>query len=95
MEMVNKNAGTLKFLAILYPGRNLKNLTCDFPVLEKIILPDCEHIQIISGIKSRCDNSCVQIIVTRRSVCEAVKLHAKLNFPFYKIGEDLLKRGYF
>jgi hypothetical protein len=95
LEMINKNAATVKFLAILYPGRNLKNLTCEFPKLEKILLPDCEDMETISKIKSKCLNASVEFIITRTSVCEAVRSYAKDNFPFYKISDDLLKRGYF
>ena len=95
MEIVKKNAATLKFLAVLYPGRNLQSLTCNFPELHMLLLPDLEDIDTISRVRSQCLKENVQIIVTRTSVCEAVQKYAKENFTFYKAAEDLQKRGYF
>jgi len=95
MEIVKKNAATLKFLAVLYPGRNLQSLTCNFQELQILLLPDLEDIDTISRIKSQCLKENVKIIVTRTSVCEAVQKYAKQNFLFYKAAEDLQKRGYF
>eukprot|EP00088_Acartia_fossae_P054321 TRINITY_DN6225_c0_g1_i1.p1 TRINITY_DN6225_c0_g1~~TRINITY_DN6225_c0_g1_i1.p1 ORF type:complete len:448 (-),score=70.06 TRINITY_DN6225_c0_g1_i1:54-1328(-) len=94
LELIKKNAASLEFLAILYPGRNLESITCNFSNLKVLLLPDCDKMECMADLKSRCPEG-VELVVNRIRAGQMVKRRATNHYPYYRIAEDLIKRGYF